>query len=216
MEQAILTDVQKRAITCIVQEPNLESFYLSGGTALAAFHLHHRLSDDLDFFCFQDPDKIFLHGFSEKLKTILEASHVRYERLYDRNQFFYTLENEELKIEFTKYPFLQLAEPKVHDGIKIDSFQDLAANKLMAMLDRFDPKDFVDLYFIFQQKKLEEVRRDTETKFGVKIDAIFLGGELAKVQRINALPKMLLPLTIEILKSYFSKVAQTLAPEVLG
>ena len=31
-----------------------QRFFLTGGTALAAFHLHHRLSDDLDLFTLDD------------------------------------------------------------------------------------------------------------------------------------------------------------------
>ena len=64
MEQAILTDTQKAALAAIGKENGLADFYLSGGTALAAFYFQHRLSDDLDFFSFTDTDNMFLHGLS--------------------------------------------------------------------------------------------------------------------------------------------------------
>lgn len=48
MEQTILTPAQRRVIAAVAGEPNLQPFYLSGGTALAAYHLRHRLSDDLE------------------------------------------------------------------------------------------------------------------------------------------------------------------------
>jgi len=73
MEQEILTKTQKKIINAVAKEPNLDRFYLSGGTALSACYLKHRFSDDLDFFIFEDPDAIFLHSFAEKLKNrILE------------------------------------------------------------------------------------------------------------------------------------------------
>ena len=114
--------------------------------------------------------------------------------------------NEELKIEFTKYPFKQLERADTKDGLQIDSLRDISANKLMAMLDRFDPKDFIDLYFILQSKKIAEVRTDAEEKFDYKIDSIFLGGEIAKVKRIEALPKMIKPLSVEEIKDFFTQL----------
>lgn len=214
MEQEILTDIQEKIIKAVAEEPKMADFYLSGGTALAACYFQHRISDDLDFFVFNEPDKIFLHGFAEKLKTIVSADSMRFERLYDRNQFFFIVRNEESKVEFTKYPFEQLEKQIVCKNIKVDSLRDIAANKLMALLDRFDPKDFIDLYFVLQNFNLQETRKDVERKFGIKVDNIFLGGELAKVKNIEALPKMLKPLSIKELKKIFSKLAEELAPQI--
>lgn len=211
MGQEILTKEQQRIIELIVSEPNLADFYLTGGTALAACYFNHRFSEDLDFFVYEEPDKIFLHSFAEKIKKEVGASEMRYERLYDRNQFYFKIESgEELKIEFTKYPFKQLENRAVFNGIKTDSLRDVSANKLMALLDRFDPKDFVDLFFILQKFKLEDVRSDAENKFDIKIDNIFLGGEFAKSRNIFALPKMLKPLNTEELKDFFSDKAKEL------
>lgn len=215
MSGKILTKTQKKVIKIVAGEPKLEGFYLTGGTALAGFYLKHRLSDDLDFFTSKPPDSIFLHSFADKIKQALDAKSVRFEKIYDRNQFFFDFEKTELKLEFTLYPFTQLEKPKTIGGIKIDSLRDIAANKLMAMLDRFDPKDFVDLFFLLKKFKLQEVRRDAEKKFGAKIDNIFLGGELMKSQRIGALPKMQKPLTIEKIKKFFAEQASGLAKNVL-
>lgn len=215
MEQTILTKAQKAVIDVVGAEPMLFDFYLTGGTALAAYYLNHRISDDLDFFIFKEPDKMFLHGFAERLRTAISAETVRFERLYDRNQFYFKLNTEELKVEFTKYPFPQLEQPIARDGIKIDSLRDIAANKLMALLDRFDPKDFVDMFFLLRQFDLESLRKDVEKKFGARVDDIFLGGELAKVKRITALPKMMKKLSIEELKDFFAKRARELEPNIL-
>lgn len=214
MEQAVLSEAQKKIIKAVAGEPNLADFYLTGGTALAAYYFQHRISDDLDFFIFKEPDKIFLRGFAEKLKIIIDAESVRYERLYDRNQFFFQTAGEELKVEFSKYPFIQLNEPILKDGVKIDSLRDITANKLMAMLDRFDPKDFVDLYFILKEFKLEDIRLDAEKKFGIGVSYVFLGGEIAKVKRVEALPKMIKPITIKDLKDFFAKKAKELEPKI--
>lgn len=213
MEQEILTKNHKSVLEAVAEESRLASFYLSGGTALANYYLHHRLSDDLDFFTVEDVDSVFLREFAEKLKSTLGAKSLRFERLHDRNQFFFDLSGGELKVEFTRYPFHQLENPSRLERILVDSLRDIAANKLMALLDRFDPKDFVDLYFIFQQTDISEIRIDVEKKFGHKVSPIFLAGELAKVRRIEALPKMLKPITIQELKDFFADLIKRLSTE---
>jgi len=84
----------------------------------------------------------------------------------------------------------------------------------MALLDRFDPKDFVDLYFLMKGTQLKLIWKDAENKFGIKIDPIFLGGELAKVKRVEGLPKMIKRLTVEELKTFFSEKAQELKSDI--
>ena len=214
MEQEILTNDQKLVLKAVVGEPRLAGFYLSGGTVLANYYLYHRFSDDLDFFTRADVDSTFLREFAEKLKKDLRAKSFRFERRHDRNQFFFELGEGELKLEFTRYPFRQLEDPNSRDGILVDSLRDIAANKLLALLDRFDPKDFVDLYFILKKRDILEIRADVQEKFGHKVGSIFLAGELAKVRRIEALPKMLKPLTVQALKDFFADLIKKLSPDV--
>ena len=214
MEQAILKPWQEKVIALVAGEKKMAGFYLTGGTALAAYYLRHRLSEDLDFFCFEEADNIFLHAFAEQIKTEIGAESLHYERLYDRSQYFFHVNKAEFKVEFSRYPFKQLGNSEIIGGLKIDSFRDIAANKLMALIDRFDPKDFIDMFFILKKVKLADVRKDTELKFGMKIDNVFIGGEFAKVKRVEALPKMIHPVTKEELKMFFGELAKKLSPEI--
>lgn len=214
MGQLVLTDDQKKVLALISGEENLSGFYLSGGTALAAFYFEHRYSDDLDFFTAGQVDTVFLTGFVKKVADSLGAKDVRFEKLYDRRQFFLEMGYGDLKIEFTEYPFKQFEMPGVLAGVKVDSLRDVSSNKLMAMLDRFDPKDFVDLYYILQGRDIQDLKSDAEKKFGNVIEDIFLGGELAKVMRIEALPRMIKDLEVADLKSFFENVSKTLKPTI--
>lgn len=215
MGKKILTKRQLVVLEAVGSEPKLSGFYLSGGTALAAFYLQHRLSDDLDFFTAEVVDIHTVGSFTESLKKKLNADKVIFEKLYDRRLFTFKWKSEELKLEFTTYPFVQFERPKpTNSKVKTDSFRDISANKLMALLDRFEPKDFVDLFFILKKCKLPELVKDTEKKFGVTIDPLFLGGELAKVTRIESLPHMLKSLTVSELKSFFTKKALELKPQI--
>lgn len=214
MGQEILTPTQKKVIKAVGLENALSGFYLSGGTALAAYHFRHRFSDDLDFFTFDEPDKMFLHAFADKLKTMIKAKNLVFKPLYDRNIFTFSFNDEELKVEFTKYPFIQLENPLIKDGIKIDSLRDVSANKLMTMIDRFDPKDFVDLFFILKEYSMEETRGDVEKKFGAKIDDITLGSELMKVMRVMALPRMVKEVSLAEIKTFFVQKAKELGSRI--
>jgi len=49
-DKGILTDFQKAFLRLFANLPDQERFYLTGGTALAAYYLGHRLSYDLDLF----------------------------------------------------------------------------------------------------------------------------------------------------------------------
>ena len=46
----LLTLLQRKLLYEIGQSPRRDAFVLTGGTALAAFYLHHRYSVDLDLF----------------------------------------------------------------------------------------------------------------------------------------------------------------------
>ncbi len=215
MGKKVLTQRQEKVLKAVAREPKLAHFYLSGGTALAAFYLKHRLSDDLDFFTMEPPDTIFLDHFMQTLKKSLKAKEIHYEKLYDRRLFTLKWTKEVLKVEFTIYPFPQFKKPQVKGGVRIDSLRDISANKLMALLDRFEPKDFVDLFFLLKERRLEDLVCDTEKKFGIKIDPLFLGGEFSKARRISALPPMLKRLSVGQLKKFFTRKALELRPRIL-
>lgn len=62
MGKTILSHRQQLLLQKLSELPAVtDSFYLSGGTALAEYYLHHRYSEDLDFFseCEVDVQGIF-------------------------------------------------------------------------------------------------------------------------------------------------------------
>lgn len=214
MGQTLLTKDQQFVIKLFAQETSLHHFYLSGGTALAEFYLHHRDSDDLDFFSEIPFDLKTVEAFVKKITDHFGGVAARLERLYDRKLFFIQTKTGELKLEFSLYPFPALEEKNITREVRVDSKRDITANKLAALLDRFEPKDFVDLYFLLQERTIEDVQCDVEKKFGLKISALSLAGELAKVRRIETLPRMHVPITIEELKTYYANLIKTLKPAI--
>lgn len=72
----ILTDLQKKILKVLVSLPDKDAFCLTGGTALSAFFLKHRKSQDLDFFT--STEELIL-PFSQKLETSLKNENLQVE-----------------------------------------------------------------------------------------------------------------------------------------
>jgi hypothetical protein len=68
----LLTDEQRKFLTLFNEEKSLyKKFYLTGGTALSEFYLHHRLSEDLDFFSEEEFSILPISSFIKKSEKVL-------------------------------------------------------------------------------------------------------------------------------------------------
>lgn len=120
--------------------PRLQGWILAGGTGLA-FHLGHRVSEDLDFFRTDDLDVRTLHA--------VLARHGAYETLQEDVHTLTVL------IQETKLSFFRVRDPFLFAGTPYRFFaiadpRDIALMKLAAISGRGSRKDFVDLYTILQ------------------------------------------------------------------
>lgn len=216
---AILTDDQRSVLAALAEQPDLAAEYtLSGGTALAAFHLHHRRSDDLDFFTINPVDALRVRRFVDDVRSRLHMEHIEGSRLYDRHIFLLLGPGErQLKLEFTQYPYRHLESPAMIDGVRVEGVRDIAADKLAALLDRFEPKDYYDLYVLLRnnQTRLARTREDAERKFHLRIDPVQLGAAFARSRTIPILPHLLVPITQEEVQQFFADLARGLRGEVM-
>lgn len=111
MGKETLTPQQNKFIEFFKNERDLNrSFYLTEGTALAAFYLNHRKSEDLDFFSEKEIDILSIESSIKKAKSLLEFIKFDLEQSFNRNLLFLHLKEEVvLKAEFTYFP-LDLAK----------------------------------------------------------------------------------------------------------
>jgi hypothetical protein len=92
----------------------------------------------------------------------------------------------------------------------IDNALDLACNKLSALFDRADPKDFVDIFFICQEMMpFDRLLAETKRKH-MGFDEYWLAISLAKVEDFTILPRMIKPLSLQVLKEFFKPRAEQL------
>ncbi len=199
----------------------VKHFYLTGGTALAEFYLHHRLSEDIDLFTEkQEVDQSLTDAFLKKNSSRLHVTKI------DRSQFMglysyhltYT-DGKTLKIDFNYYPF-----PKIEQGTKfgslwVDSLTDIAANKIHTLFMKPRTRDYIDLYFIFKHQKfdLEKLILLAKAKFDWDIDKMNLANQFIRVKDIKRedYPTVLVPFSVEEMETFFLNLVKGLKSEIL-
>jgi predicted nucleotidyltransferase component of viral defense system len=226
MPDSILTLLQRRVLISLFQNDlGRRSYYLTGGTALAEFYLHHRFSDDLDFFTRKQDrlDQDFGHfldlipslGLTVSSKTLSGD----YLKIFIRETGG---GQEELKIEFARDVPAQIAQSTLLDGMVIDSFEDIATNKICAILSRqpSEPKDFYDLYFILKESQftldyLISRAREKEALLDSEEGVLLFAANLLTVQNLKLMrelvPKIVKPISAEQIRDFLLPLATELS-----
>lgn len=128
-----------------------EPFFLTGGTALAAFHLHHRVSVDLDLFTLDDLALREVDVVIPQLAADMGCRLGSMRRTEHYREVFLEPETgDPLKIDLVRDFGPQYGKRLRIDRVIVDSIENIGVNKITAILGRTEPKDFVDLYFILQ------------------------------------------------------------------
>lgn len=219
---AELTHLQDKTLKAFAKSSLAKYFYWTGGTALSVFYFQHRQSKDLDFFSDKSFGYIDIIGFIQELKKQLKLTKIEEKKIFDRYEFLLT-DKDKLRLEFVYFGHRQLRPRKKWQGLTIDSLEDIAANKVMALFDRIDPKDLVDIYFLlkkFQPKKLLEL---VEKKFDIVFDVSSLWSECQKgLKDLDTITPLLIAKTedekrkiIQEIKNYFEKQGTRYLHEML-
>jgi predicted nucleotidyltransferase component of viral defense system len=208
----ILTAIQQDFIRHLSSTALAKTFFLTGGTALSAFYMRHRLSDDLDFFTEEDGQVVralpIIQNIAAGLGGTLEVS---------RNFRTFLEFSVECKGQLLRCDFAMDSPYRLHDrihnedyGIDVDNVLDISCNKLSALYDRTDLKDFVDIYFINREIiPFEELVVETKKKH-IGLDNYWLAVSLAKIEDMTVLPRMLKPVTMDELRAFFRQKAEWL------
>jgi hypothetical protein len=124
-------------------------FFLTGGAALAGYHLGHRTTDDLDLFTSQE--QAFERG-RFVLADVAAAIGGQLQVRQDAPGFkrlVLTRGGEGLVIDLVKDTGPQLHPDKLQrDHIVIDPADEILANKLAALVGRAEERDLIDVMFL--------------------------------------------------------------------
>ncbi len=123
-------------------------FYLTGGAALAGFHLGHRTTDDLDLFASEDRlddgDRA-LRDAAKELNATIESVQTtpEFRRRIVRRQ------SESVVVDLVFEPVPQLSSKKLEiHGIRVDPPEEIFSNKLCTLMSRAEVRDLVDVMFL--------------------------------------------------------------------
>lgn len=129
-----------------------QGFYLTGGTALARGYYHHRYSEDLDFFVNDAPDfELWRDRCLDLLQREAAKAGMKLDiALRDARYGRATLHGATtLKLEFVNDVPFRVGQPWEHPQLgRLDTRENILANKISALVDRAEPKDVADIYWL--------------------------------------------------------------------
>jgi len=218
MKFRVLTDLQADVLRILFAESIGElGYYLTGGTALSEFYLQHRYSDDLDLFTREkrslkkDYENVLKLLVNQNLQVVSSEIADEFVRFFvspsDRTM-------EQLRIEFARDVPAMISPPKTYEKVIVDSFEDIAVNKIGCILTREppEPKDFVDLFFVIEDSnysvdyllsRAKEKEGALDNEYGV----LQFATNLLRVEDFQFLPRMIRPLSLEVLRSRLIPIA---------
>ncbi len=213
---SIFTQEQKKILDQIRKSDLVrKNFYLTGGTALSQYYLQHRYSEDLDFFTETKVDRQDIYQFITTLSHLFKITFLLKETEIAQMFFLKFPREKIIKVDFVYKPVKILKKGTIDNGIIVDSFVDIAVNKIVTVNDRSSVKDFVDLYFILDHFTIWDLIYGAKVKYREEINPWILASDLLEVEKFNTLPKMIKPLTVNELKQFFREKAKQLGKKVI-
>ncbi len=200
----ILTPLQQQVLDVFFAEEAFgRAFYLTGGTALAAFYLHHRYSDDLDFFS-NDEEIDFLWPMVQSLVPQLHGEVESRTPAFIRLRF-----GKELKVDFVRDVPFRVGVPILHETWRVDSVENITLNKISAIQGRLDVKDYVDLYFLLRghPDRILPLIEQAKQK-DASIEPFLWSRLIGDVETFRILPRMIAPVTLEELVKFYRGLRQ--------
>lgn len=195
----------------------LKDFYLSGGTALASWYLHHRESYDLDFFSDRPFSADRISSWIKKEQPALKYRAITVDDDWGFYTFFLRFpDTSRFKVDFSHYSFTRLKKGLNWKGLAIDSLYDIAVNKTHTIRTQPRERDYVDFYFIVKETgwKIDQLLADADKKFGMTTDTLEVTKHFLRAAEITEYPKMLVPFNQRSMEKFFLNLAKSLKKEI--
>ncbi|HAV15338.1 MAG TPA: hypothetical protein DCX25_03335 [Candidatus Pacebacteria bacterium] len=214
-----LTLRQRKALKCIARTNLAKQFYFTGGTALAHVYLHHRKSEDLDFFNEQEFDPQQVTSTLKTFQRALGFISFDYQQSFNRNIYMLRFDQSKfLKLEFTFFPFHQIEKPSEKEGLLVDSILDIATNKLFTIAQNPRGRDYFDLYCIVQKYHytVESLRMFAKQKFDWHVDPLQLGSRFHEVAQHLDDPILVTYVEHALVVKFFQDEAMKFTSQIIG
>lgn len=144
MPASLLTALQRQVLDAFFQREH--RFFLSGGAALAGFHLGHRRTYDLDLFTTAD----VVEDGDRALALTADALGATLEKIQTAPDFRRRIVRrgaDAVVVDLVRDRAPQGPLPKQSFGdIRVDPPEEILANKLCALLSRSEVRDLIDVH----------------------------------------------------------------------
>jgi hypothetical protein len=175
-------------------------FFLTGETALSAFYLRHRYSEDLDLFTLDNNafDRVPLYVADTATKLTASVASLQIAPQFRRYRL--SRNGESVIVDFVREVVPQISEEKNRfDGIVVDTLDDITANKICAVIGRAG-------YALENYIRLAE-RKDAG------VSQAMVAYLLSEIRLLKVPDYMIAPISIEDVQEYFRSLARKLAVE---
>jgi predicted nucleotidyltransferase component of viral defense system len=189
-------------------------FFLTGKTALSAFYLQHRYSEDLDLFTLESESFDRVRLYMADTATKLNASVASLQTAPQFHRYKISRKREAVIVDFVREVVPQISQEKNRfDGIVVDTLDDITANKICTVISRAEIKDYIDLYCLERAGyPLENYIKPAQQKDAGVSQAML--AYLLSEFRLSKIPDfMIVPVSLEELQEYFQSLARKLAVE---
>jgi len=188
-------------------------FFLTGGTALAAFYLGHRESKDFDFFSLEQFDPEAMKRAVDEIAAKAGAS-VNYKvRSQTYNEVYLTNKKEkwEQRIDFVLEQPVYFGRKETIEGIVVDNLKNIGSNKILAIYGRFKPKDYIDLYFLIKKAgfKFDRLFEMAKRK-DLGLFEFYFANCLYPIDELEVLPRMKQVVSIKKLTEFYRALREKL------
>src|SRR3989338_3557626 len=198
----ILTPLQRSVLDALfAEEAFAQAFYLTCGTALAAFYLFHRYSDDLDLFTNDQSLELIWPA----LQRLLPALGLTVE---SRSPSFIRLRHPEgLRVDVVHDVPFRVGVPVRHGAWLVDSLENITLNKVAAIQGRLDAKDYVDLYLLLKDRPERILTLLAQAKQkDASVEPFVWSRLIGDVTTFRVLPRMIVPLQLPELVAFYGRL----------
>ena len=207
-----LTGWQVAAVDIVARSALGTAVTFGGGTALAVAYLHHRPSEDLDFFAMHEVDQ---RDVAPVARDLARAGFVVDQQVVGpRRILVLSRARKEIgHVDISHYPFDPIDRPVIWRGLRVDSLIDMTVNKVQAVLTRAKPRDYIDLFFLLREgpeKELGRLLTLVRAKFETGADVLTLAEQFLRVDDITELPRLFRSVSLPDLRAFFRRAARGL------
>ena len=213
----ILYPYQTTLLSLFCTSPFGKPFFFTGGTALSAFYLAHRESQDLDFFSFKPFDTLALRTTMQEIAEKTNSTMTIHIRSQTYNEIL--LENKKegwtQKIDIVQEQPKHFGDIVYIDSIPVDSLVNIATNKILAVFGRLEPKDYIDLFVIFTQTdfSFDEMFVLAKQK-DTGLSEFHFANTIADVDKFETLPKMKIPFDKNAFVKFYQEISHNLLLQI--